>query len=156
MYKLRLICIGKLKEDYLTQAITEYSKRISKYANLEIIELKESKITDETNLHQINKSLEQEAELILNNVSGKLIVFDSHGVQLDNYQLSDKIKTYCDNGTVSLVIGSSNGLSKAVKDKADLILSLGTLTLPHQLVRVVVTEQIYRSFSILNNTSYHK
>lgn len=156
MYKIRLICVGKIKEDYLTQAVNEYCKRISKYANIEIIEVKECKITDETNQTQINRSLLTEAEAILSNISGTLIVCDSKGKQPDNIELSNIIKNYCDKGTVSIVIGSSHGLDKSVKDKADLLLSMGRLTLPHQLMRVVLVEQIYRSLTIINDTNYHK
>lgn len=144
--KVKIIAVGKLKEKYWTMAIQEYTKRISRYANLEIIEIAEG------------KNLEEEAKEILKKISGYVIVTDIEGKLIKS---SDFAKVFSDQmvagiSEFSIIIGSSEGLSDLVKSKADLRVSFGRTTYPHQLMRIILVEQLYRAIAINNNLTYHK
>lgn len=150
---IKIICIGKIKEKYLTEAIEEYKKRLSKYTKLEIIELKDEQDSD------IKASLEKEKHQILKNISEKdnLIILDVKGKEYNSIEFSKLINnelTY--NSNITFLIGSSNGLAEDIKKLTNKKVSFSPLTFPHQLFRVLLLEQIYRSFKILNNESYHK
>lgn len=143
---IKIICIGKLKENYLKDAQTEYLKRITKYIKLEIIELE-----DET--------LEKEKEKILKHIKPKdnIILLDINGQELNSIELSNYInKEITYNNNITFIIGSSNGLHDDIKKLTSKKLSFSKLTFPHQLFRILLLEQIYRSYKILNNESYHK
>ena len=144
---IKIICLGKIKEDYLISMIEDYKKRINKYHKLEIIELK-----DENDLEKEKKSIEK---YISNQYY--VIVLDIDGKNIDSVSLSNKIEeTFNHYGTITFIIGSSYGIHKDIKEKADYRLSFSKMTFPHGLFRAILLEQIYRSFKIMNNETYHK
>ena len=143
---IKIICIGKLKEEYLKNGINDYFNRINKYHKLEIIELSDSNI-------------DKEKDLILKNINPKdyIITLDIEGNNLSSTELADKIdKTFITNPTITFIIGGSDGLHQDIKKISNYSLSFSKLTFPHGLFRLILLEQIYRSFKILNNESYHK
>lgn len=144
---IRIICVGKLKEKYLTDFIDDYKTRLSKYTKIEIIELKDS---------NINK----ESEEILKTINDKdyNIIMDINGKKLDSIGFSKLIdKTFSEgHGTITFIIGASDGVTDEVKNKCNYRLSFSDMTFPHGVFRCILLEQIYRSFKILNNESYHK
>lgn len=153
--KITIICVGSIKENYLKEAIKEYSKRISKFASLEIIELKdESNKMDEESIKRIEgeriiSKLPQNSYVIMCDLGGKLL----SSVDLAN-KISD-IYTY-NSSNIVFLIGGSLGFSKEVYSYVDFKLCFSNMTFPHQLMRVILLEQIYRSLKIINNESYHK
>lgn len=144
---IKIICLGKIKEDYLNKLIEDYTKRINKYHKLEIIELK-----DENNLY--NEKLNIEKHL------GKedyIIALDINGTMLDSVTFAKKLdETFITHSTITFIIGSSEGLHEDLKNRANYRLSFSQMTFPHGLFRGILLEQIYRSFKILNNEKYHK
>ena len=149
---IKIICLGKIKENYLKDAIDEYLKRISKYSKIEIIEL-----TDFS--YDIKKTLECERDSILKNIkeSDYNILLDIEGKEFTSLELAkeiDKIRTI--NSNINFIIGGSYGVHEDIKEKVNLRLSFSKLTFPHQLFRVILLEQIYRGFKIINNEEYHK
>ena len=143
---INIICIGKIKERYLNDLIDDYSKRISKYHKLNIIEIPDNNIESETK--NILKYIKPNDYVISLAIEGK---------QLDSIELSNLIdKTFINYPTIDFIIGESNGLSDEIKNKSNMLLSFSKLTYPHGLFRGILLEQIYRSFKILNNESYHK
>lgn len=150
---IKIICVGKIKEKYLKDAIEEYEKRLSKYTKLEIIELQD------INNDNINIILEKEKELILNKINEKdyVITLEIEGKELSSVELSNKIDNiFLTNSNIAFIIGGSYGLHNEIKQRSNFKLSFSKLTFPHQLFRVMLLEQIYRSYKILNNESYHK
>lgn len=142
---IRIICVGKLKEKYLVDACLEYTKRISKYSKIEIIELKDSNIKEEKDniLKYINKDY--------------IITLEIEGDVIDSPTLAKKIDNiFLNNSNITFIIGGSDGLHDDIKKISNYKLSFSKLTFPHQLFRVMLLEQIYRSFKILNNETYHK
>lgn len=147
---IKIICVGKIKENYLKDAIAEYIKRISKYDKLEIIELPDN---------DTEKSLLIERDLILSRIKERefVITMEIMGREIDSVSLSDLIdKTYTNYPTITFIIGGSYGIHEDVKKRSDFALSFSKLTFPHQLFRVLLLEQIYRAFKIIKNESYHK
>lgn len=143
---MKIICVGKLKENYLKDATNEYLKRLSKYTKIELIELKDSNIHDE-------------ADLILKNINDKdfVITLEIEGNTLTSKELSQKLESWLiNNSNITFVIGGSDGLDEKVKKRSNYKLSFSSLTFPHQLFRVMLLEQIYRSYKIINNETYHK
>ena len=156
MIKINLICIGDIKEKYLTEAINEYSKRISRFATLKIIELKEH-VAQSSNDADIQKSLLKDADEIKKHLKGYVFCLDINGKMYSSEDLSKKIdKTTLTNSEISFIIGASNGIHESIKAIANEKISFSPLTFPHQLMRVIFLEQLYRSFTILNNIAYHK
>ncbi len=147
---IKIICVGKLKEKYLIEAIKEYKKRLSKYTKLEIIEL------PDYNYDQVKTKIE-EGKNILSKISEKdyVVTLEINGKELDSICLSSFIDSNISKN-ITFIIGGSNGLSDDVLKRANYSLSFSKLTFPHQLFRVLLLEQIYRSFKIMNNESYHK
>lgn len=144
---IKIICLGKLKETYLTELVNDYLKRINKYHKIEIIELK-----DEENL-------ESEAKNILKyiNPNDYVITLEIEGKQIDSISLAKLIdKTFINYSTITFIIGSSMGLSTNIKSRSNYKLSFSKLTFPHGLFRGILLEQIYRAFKINNNENYHK
>lgn len=158
--KVRIICIGKLKEKYWTAAVAEYSKRISGYANIEIIELKESKLPTNPSPTDETAVLVREGQNILGKIKDNdyVIAMEVEGRQLDSVELAKKIQSTFDtkSSTIDFIIGGSLGLSDDVKKRADYGLSFSKMTFPHQMARVMLLEQIYRAFKISNGETYHK
>ena len=157
---ITIICVGKIKEKYLTDAIKEYSKRLSKYCKLNIIEVADEK-TDENasdNLNEIVK--DKEGERILKNIKDNsyIITLEIGGKMLSSEELASKIDeiTMFENSNITFIIGGSLGLSKNISNISNYKLSFSKMTFPHQLMRVILLEQIYRSFRILKNEPYHK
>ena len=149
---IRIICIGKIKEKYFIDAINEYQKRLSKYTKLEIIELPDFDA-------DINTILKKESELILKHIKDKsyIITLEIEGNELSSIELSKKIDNILNtNSDITFIIGGSYGLSDEVKNISNYKLSFSKMTFPHQLFRVILLEQIYRSYKILNNETYHK
>lgn len=150
---IKIICVGKIKEKYLKDAISEYQKRLSKYTKLEVIELQD------INNNNINIILEKEKELILKAITEKdyIITLEIEGQELTSDELASKIDNiFLQNSNITFIIGGSYGLHKEIKNLSNFKLSFSKLTFPHQLFRVILLEQIYRSYKILNNESYHK
>lgn len=158
--KINVIALGKIKETALQQLINEYIKRISKYSEINIIEVKEQLINQNASEAQINIALENEGKSILKHINEKEFVFvlDPKGKTLDSPALSKEIEKafVLGQSNISFVIGSSYGLSKEVKERANSVLSFSPLTFPHQLFRLLLLEQIFRSFKISKNEVYHK
>ena len=149
---IRIICVGKIKEKYFTEAIKEYQKRLSKYTKLEIIEIPDYDADVQT-------ILKKESELILKQVKDKsyIITLEIEGNELNSVELSNKIDNILNtNSDITFIIGGSYGLSDEVKKIGNYKLSFSKMTFPHQLFRVILLEQIYRSYKILNNETYHK
>ena len=143
---IKIICIGKIKEKYLSEALEDYKKRINKYHKIEIIELPDSNINNEK-------------ELIKKNINSKdyIITMEIEGNELNSIELSNRIeKIFITNPNITFIIGGSNGLQQEIKQISDYKLSFSKLTFPHGLFRLILLEQIYRSFKIINNESYHK
>lgn len=154
-----VITVGTLKESYLKDAIGEYKKRLSQYARVEDIELKEERISDEDNAREIARALDAEATKILSAIpdGAYKIALCVEGKMLDSEALAEVVRSAGDrSGKLALIIGSSHGLSDRVKSAADLKLSFSRLTFPHQLIRVNLFEALYRSFTIIAGKRYHK
>ena len=150
---IKIITIGFIKEQYLKDAIAEYKKRISKYTNLEIIELKDE------DFDKIEKTLKVEEEKILKQISDRdyIITLEIEGKELTSIEFAKKIESIqLENSNITFIIGGSYGLSENIKNKANYHLSFSKMTFPHQLFRVLLLEQIYRAYKINNNESYHK
>lgn len=151
--KVNVVCVGSIKEKFFVQAIEEYSKRLSRFCDFKIIEVDEaSKFTN------LEKKADAEGELLLSKCKGVIICLDSKGKMFSSPEIADFIgkKELSGESELSFVIGGSNGLSSAILSKAQLVLSFGKITYPHQLFRVVLTEQIYRALTILDGLPYHK
>lgn len=156
---VKIITIGNIKENFIKDGINEFKKRIKPYASLEEIELKETLITDESSSN-IEKALDDEADKILSKINNRdyVIVLDINGKQYDSVDFSKKLEELKIDGynDFAYVIGSSYGLSKKIKNRADLKLSFSKFTFPHQLMRLILFEQIYRWIKISKNEPYHK
>ena len=149
---IKIITVGKIKEKYLSDAIKEYSKRLSKYTKLEIIEVKDEDF-------DINKTLETEKNNILKYVDNKdyIITLDINGNQLTSIDFANKINDiFNHNPNITFIIGGSYGLHEDIKKLSNYSLSFSKMTFPHQLFRVMLLEQIYRAYKINNNETYHK
>ena len=158
--KITIISVGKIKEKYFEDAIKEYSKRLSKYCKLNFIEVKDEKTKENASTVEDNLVKETEGKRILDKISdsSKVIALAIEGKQFSSEELAKEIESMRVSGTSDLtfVIGGSLGLHKTVLDRADMLLSFSDMTFPHQLMRVILLEQIYRSFRIINNEPYHK
>lgn len=158
--KQRIICIGKLKEKYWTDACNEYLKRLSAYQNTEVSELSEVRVYEENSLSQINLTKEKEGNNILSKIKDNdyVIVLCIDGKMFDSVDFSNKLSDIIQQtrGDIVFVIGGSYGLSDNVIKRADLKLSFSKFTFPHQLMRVILLEQIYRAYKIKNKEKYHK
>ncbi len=160
MMNITVIALGKLKEKYLTDAISEYSKRISAYGKLQIIELNPVRLSDNPSQTEIENALSKEAEEIKKKIPNNSYVFSLciEGKEKSSESFAKAINDAAINGKSNIVfiIGSSFGLSSEIKNLSDFKLSFSPMTFPHQLMRVMLLEQIYRAFQINNNGKYHK
>lgn len=147
---IKIICVGKIKESYFTLAVKEYLKRIGKYSKVEITEVSDYNF-------DISKTMYEEGKEILSKINDKdyVVTLEIDGNNLDSVSFSNFIDKNISNN-ITFVIGGSYGLSEEVKKRSNYKLSFSKMTFPHQLFRVVLLEQIYRSFRIINNESYHK
>ncbi len=157
---IQILCIGKLKERYWTEAVQEYSKRLGKYCSLTISELKEEKAPDNPSAAEESAIKTAEGKSLLKHIKKDsfVIALDIRGKELSSEMLSEKIESLGIAGKSDLVfiIGGSLGLSEEVLARADFRLSFSKMTYPHQMMRVILLEQIYRSFKIMRNETYHK
>ncbi len=151
--KINIVCVGKIKEKFYLDAIAEYKKRLSKFCKLNIIEVNAA-----SNIDNLEKKSEAEGKSLLAKCSGVVVCLDLNGKQFSSTELADFIheKQVLGCSEISFVIGGSNGLSNEILFHADAIVSFGKITFPHQLFRVVLTEQIYRAITIINGLPYHK
>jgi len=159
MLTVQIICIGKLKEAYWREACAEYAKRLQAFCRFSIVELAENRLPENPSQAQVDDALKSEGRKILSASAGStLFALCIEGRQLSSEQLAEKISTLSVNGmsSVSFLIGSSFGLSDEVKHAADFQLSMSPMTFPHQLARIMLCEQTYRIFQIMNNGKYHK
>ena len=145
MQKINIVCVGKIKEKFYTEAAGEYLKRLSRFAKVEVKEVAEC------------KNLDEEAELILRASKGRIVALCIEGKKYSSEDLAEYVKELTDTGSeCTFIIGSSCGLADGVKNKANLKLSFSDMTFPHQLMRVILLEQIYRAFMINGGGEYHK
>ncbi len=158
--KITVITVGKIKEKYLKEAIAEYSKRLSKYCKLEIVEVADEKTPDNASEVVENAIRAKEAERILKYVKDDayVITLEINGKQLASEELADKIEKLGVQGTshIIFIIGGSIGLGEEVLQKSNYALSFSKMTFPHQLMRVILLEQVYRSYRIISGEPYHK
>ncbi len=151
--EIKIICIGKLKETYLVDGVKEYIKRLNPFTKISIIELKEF------NTDVSSKNIEEEGKLILSQINDDFVItLEIEGNNINSVELANMISKHIsyNSNDISFVIGGSDGLSTDVKKRSNYKLSFGKMTFPHQLMRLILVEQIYRAFTILNNKRYHK
>ncbi|MBR1674340.1 MAG: 23S rRNA (pseudouridine(1915)-N(3))-methyltransferase RlmH [Eubacterium sp.] len=158
--KIDICCVGKVKESSFRDMISEYSKRLSRYANLSILEVQDEKTPDNASATVEEAIKKKEGERLLGVIKDNayVIALAIDGKNLSSTELADKINNLGIDGTshIQFVIGGSLGLAPEVLSRADMKLSFGRMTFPHQLMRVILLEQIYRSYRIINNEPYHK
>lgn len=155
MYKVRIICIGDLKEKFYVEAEKEFKKRLSRFCEFEIIEKEECKLPSSPSPSQIEQSLDREYESIKPYLKGKVFVLDPRGRALESEDFSREIfNSFQFDNVLTFVIGSSYGLSTKIKTNP--LISFSKMTFPHNLIRIMLEEQIYRAFTIKNNITYHK
>ena len=159
MIKIKILCIGNLKENYLKSMQEEYLKRLSNYAKITVIEEKEEK-SNEVNDSIINQILSKEGDRIINKIEDNdfVVLLDLHGDEIDSIKFAKLIDNKMTNGYSSFcfVIGGSYGVSSALRKRANYNLCLSPMTFTHQFTRIIILEQIYRAFKINNNEVYHK
>ena len=158
--KISILCVGKVKEKFYREAIDEFTKRLSRYCKLEIIEVSDEKTKEQSSETEIRLVKEKEGERLLKNLKedAYVIALCIDGKQLDSEELSEKMEKLGIQGVshICFIIGGSLGLSDAVVKRADFKLSFSKMTFPHQLMRVILLEQIYRGYRIMNHEPYHK
>lgn len=157
--KVTILCVGKIKEKFFTDAINEYKKRTSRFADLEVVEIPDERIPDKASDKEKEQIKINEGRKILDKIkSGSYVItLCIEGKTLDSTELARTISDACQSTNhITFIIGGSLGLSDEVKAKSQLRLSFGRMTLPHQLMRVVLSEQIYRAFMINSGSAYHK
>lgn len=157
--KIKVITVGKIKEKYLRDGINEYLKRLSKYTQIETIEVNDEKAPENLAPKEMEIIKDKESERILSKIDKDYIIaLDILGKPLDSLQLSQTLNDIFSyhSSDIAFIIGGSLGLSKLILEKAHLKLSFSKMTFPHQLMKLILVEQIYRSFRIMNNEPYHK
>jgi 23S rRNA (pseudouridine1915-N3)-methyltransferase len=160
MQKVTILCVGKLKEKFYADAVAEYAKRLSRHCKLEIVELPESRLSDDPSPAEIRQALSAEAETIRSKLpkGTALIAMCIEGQELSSPALAEAMNDFAVGGASSLtfLIGGSVGLAEDLKREAQLRLSMSPMTFPHHLARIMLLEQIYRAYQILSGTKYHK
>jgi len=160
MIKIKIIALGKLKESYLRQASEEYLKRLSAFARVEITELEPVRLSDNPQSSEIEKALDSEATQILKKLDPNdyVVAMCIEGAQMSSEELSEKMSSLINQGSgcFAFIIGSSFGLGKEIKKRANFKFSFSKMTFPHQLFRIMLLEQIYRAFKIKQGSNYHK
>lgn len=158
--RYRIISVGRIREKYFMDGIAEYLKRLTRYCKIEIVDGLEEKTNPRAGEIMIEQVIDREGERILSllNPDELLIAFDSQGQMMNSEEFARHIDSWNNSGRsrVNMIIGGSHGLSSQVKKRADLIISMGKMTLPHQMAVLVLTEQIYRAFKIIKGEPYHK
>ena len=159
MIKVTVIALGKLKEKYLQEACNEYKKRLSRYCNLEIIELEPIRLSEKPTEAEVKAALTKEADLIIKKIpqNAEIYTLCVEGKQLSSENFAESINNAQNFGkNIAFIIGSSYGLSDSIKAMSKLKLSFSAMTFPHQLFRTMLLEQIYRAFKINEGSTYHK
>ncbi len=160
MINVNLIVLGKLKEKYMKDFSAEYEKRLSSYCKLTVTELEPVKLSDNPSQTEIDNALAKETQMINSKIPKNSYVFSMciEGKQMSSEELSARIEdiALCGKSNITFIIGSSFGLSDEIKRMSDFKFSMSKMTFPHKLARIMLTEQIYRAFSISNNAKYHK
>lgn len=157
MVKVNVIAVGKVKEDYFSKAIAEYSKRLSRYCKFNVIEVKEKNIVTEPNDAEISEILKRESEDIKKELKGYTVAMAIEGKKINSTSLATLIEKASNSyGEITFVIGGSYGIDQSVKNSCSERVSFSDMTFPHTLFRVMLVEQIYRAFTILNDGKYHK
>jgi len=158
--KITVLCVGKIKEKFYVQALLEYQKRLSRYCDIEIIEVADEKTKENASENEIQIVKDKEGERMSKHIKedSYVIALAINGKMLDSVELSSKIERLGIQGTshITFIIGGSLGLSDTILKKADYLLSFSAMTFPHQLMRVILLEQVYRSYRIMHNEPYHK
>lgn len=156
---INIICVGKIKESYFSEAAAEFEKRLRRFCNFNIIQLPDKSIPDNPSPAQCNEVLQKEGEMILKKIGkGDIVVaMCIEGKQLSSRQLAQKLSEFqMQSSTIDFIIGGSLGLCEEVKNRAQLRLSMSAMTFPHRIARIMLEEQIYRAFKINANETYHK
>lgn len=163
---LRIVAVGRLRERYWQDALSDYVRRLQPYARLEIIDVPEARIHESASAAEEEKAMAQEAEGILARLKrqkqerqeGPVVALDRNGKALDSLELADWLGEQLLNGPAEIawIIGGPLGLHPSILKRADLVLSFSRLTFPHQMMRIILLEQIYRSFRIMHHEPYHK
>ena len=158
--KITILSVGKIKEKFYTEAINEYSKRLSRYCKLEIVQVADEKTAENCSDAEADMVKKKEGDRLLSKIpeDAYVITLEINGKQIDSVELAEKINQLGISGKshIAFIIGGSLGLHKSVSDRADYKLSFSKMTFPHQLFRVMLLEQIYRAFRIMKNEPYHK
>ncbi len=155
--KIKIIAVGKLKDDFNMSGVKEYAKRLSRFADIEIKEIAEENFVKTPNPKEIEIIKEKEGERVEKELQGKVVALDIDGKQISSTELSEKISAFfLESSVISFVIGGSYGLSDKIKKRADFRLSFSKMTFPHGLFRTMLVEQIYRAFTIKEKMPYHK
>lgn len=159
MININIICVGKLKENYLKEAVDEYSKRLSKYCNLNIIEIPDEKLPNKINNSIIEEIKNKEGNKILNAIKkdSYIIPLDLRGKQFTSEEFSEKLENIAVRGysTITFIIGGTLGITEEISGKSNELICFSKMTFPHQLIRVFLLEQLFRAFKISNNETYH-
>lgn len=160
MMNIQLVVLGKLKEKYMKDFASEYEKRLSSYCKLSVMELEPIKLSDNPSKAEIDNALNKETQMIMSKLPKNAYVFSMciEGKQMSSEELSARLDdiALCGKSSIVFIIGSSFGLSDEIKKMSDFKFSMSKMTFPHKLARIMLTEQIYRAFSISNNGKYHK
>lgn len=160
MVHINVVCVGKIKEKFFKDAIDEYSKRLSRFCSLKIIELNDEKIPENSNINIENIIKNKERNNIISHLpkDSYIICLDLKGKSFSSVKFAEKINNIYDNinSNITFIIGGSLGLSQEVLNRANELISFSEMTFPHQLIRIFLLEQIYRAFKIINNETYHK
>lgn len=158
--RITIVCVGKLKEGFYREAVAEYTKRLSRYCKLEIVEVADEKTPEGAGAAAVEQIKEKEARRILEKLRDDAFVctLEIDGKRFSSEEFAGWMERLAVNGTshITFAIGGSLGLHESVRKRSDLALSFSDMTFPHQLMRVILTEQIYRGFCIMNGTPYHK
>ncbi|MBQ8327421.1 MAG: 23S rRNA (pseudouridine(1915)-N(3))-methyltransferase RlmH [Lachnospiraceae bacterium] len=157
---INIICVGKVKESFYRDAINEFTKRLSKYCKVNIYEVADEKTPDKASEAEENKILQKEGERIQKHMKEDDYVFALaiEGKKYDSVSFANEMEKLAiqGNSTIDFIIGGSLGIEPSIKKRADKLISFSDMTFPHQLMRVILLEQIYRGFRIINNEPYHK
>lgn len=160
MLHINLICVGKIKEKYLKDAISEYSKRLSKYCILNIIELSDEKVPENLNASLQNIIIQKESDKILSSMKPNSynIALDLKGIELSSEEFSDTLNKIAlnYNSNITIIIGGTLGMSDKLLQSCDKLICFSKMTFPHQLMRLILVEQVYRAFKIIKHETYHK
>ena len=157
MIKIKIVCVGKIKEEYFVNAVKEYEKRLSRFCQFEIKEIKEENFNDNPTKSQIDLIINREGENILKEIKGEAYLLDIQGKEFSSVEFSNLLKEDINKGSeITFIIGGSYGVSEKVKSTVTKKISFSKMTFPHTMFRVMLVEQIYRAYTIINGAKYHK